>query len=260
MWRLVDYHTHTNFSDGKGTIDEMVHVAIKKGLFELGFSDHFCAKNVNWAMADEDVQVYVNQVIEAQKKYQDKITIKLGLEMDYLPGKEKETARTIESIPLDYVIGSVHFIGDWNFDTDKSLYGKWTNDELYFTYFGLIQDLAKSKLFDVIGHLDIIKKFNVYPESDLTHLFENTIRIIAEAGCVVELNTGGLDRPCADFTPSKNLLNLCFKHNVKVTLSSDAHKPSQIARHYDTAIRLLKEIGYDSIVTFNKREQSFLTI
>lgn len=255
MIGLVDYHMHSVLSDGKNKHEEMVLAAVEKGLDEIGFSDHVCIKPVNWAMSAVDMQVMSNQIWQIQKKFQDKITIRYGIEMDYFPGKEAELKAIIESVPLDYVIGSVHFIGDWNFDTDKSLYGKWTNDQLYTIYFDLINKAARSGLFDIIGHLDIIKKFQVYPESDLSELFEETIKILAKNNLVVELNTGGADRPCGEFTPGRMLLEMCYKHNVDITLGSDAHHKSQIARHYETAIDLLKDIGYTEYISFEKRKR-----
>jgi histidinol-phosphatase (PHP family) len=161
--------------------------------------------------------------------------------------------KIIESIPVDYVIGSIHFIGDWNFDTDQSLYGKWANDKLYEKYFRLVQQAAQSGLFDIIGHLDIIKKFRVYPETNQENLFEDTIRIIKAHNLVVELNTGGMDRPCAEFTPGAKILEMCYRHHVPITLSSDAHRASQIARHYESATTLLSQIGYTEIIGFNNR-------
>jgi histidinol-phosphatase (PHP family) len=84
-------------------------------------------------------------------------------------------------------------------------------------------------------------------------LFDDTIRIIKEHNVVVELNTGGMDRPCAEYTPSPRLLEMCYNHHVPVTLSSDAHRVEHIARHYESAIELLKRIGFSEIVGFNNR-------
>lgn len=260
MIGLVDYHIHTVLSDGKNNHEEMVLSAIEKGLDEIGFSDHVCIKPVDWAMRAIDIPVMTNHILDLKEKFQDKIKIRYGMELDYFPGHEAELKEIIDSVPLDYVIGSVHFIDDWNFDTDKSLYGKWSNDELYSKYFEIVQRAAESGLFDIIGHLDIIKKFQVYPDSDLTDLFEETIGKIAENNLVVELNTGGADRPCGEFTPGRMLLEICHKYNVPVTLTSDAHKKEQVARHYETAIELLQQIGYIEIVIFKNRKRGRLRL
>ena len=131
MIGLVDYHMHSVLSDGKNSHEEMILAAISKGLDEIGFSDHVCLKPVDWAIRMEDIPVMTRQILDLKQKYEDQIQIRYGIEVDYFPGYENELSDLIESIPVDYVIGSVHFIGDWNFDVDQSLYGKWSNDKLY---------------------------------------------------------------------------------------------------------------------------------
>jgi histidinol-phosphatase (PHP family) len=253
MIGMVDYHMHSVLSDGQNSYEEMIRTAISKGLDEIGFSDHVCLKPVDWAIRMEDIPVMTRQILDLKEEYKDQIQIRYGIEVDYFPGHDVELKELIESIPVDYVIGSVHFIGDWNFDVDQSLYGKWSNDKLYEKYFALVQKAAQSGLFDTIGHIDIIKKFRIYPETNQDKLFEDTIKIIKEHNLVVELNTGGMDRPCAEFTPGPRLLEMCYQHHVPVTLASDAHKAEQIARHYESATALLSRVGYTEIVGFNKR-------
>lgn len=260
MLGLVDYHIHSILSDGKDSYEEMIRMAIAKGLDEIGFSDHVCLKPVNWAIRREDIPVMTGQILDLKSKYSDQIKIRYGIELDYFPGYEDDLKEIIDSIPLDYVIGSIHFIDDWNFDTDQSLYGKWSNDKLYEMYFKLVQQAAQSDLFDIIGHIDIIKKFRVYPETNQEKLFEDTIKIIKAHNLVVELNTGGLDRPCAEFTPGPQLLELCFKHHVPMTLSSDSHRAEHIARHYESAGALLSQVGYTEIVGFNKRVRRMIRL
>ena len=253
MIGMVDYHMHSVLSDGQDTYEEMVLSAIAKGLDEIGFSEHVCLKPVDWAIRIEDIPVMTSQILDLKSKYEGQIKIRYGIELDYFPGHEHELKEIIESIPVDYVIGSVHFIGNWNFDTDMSLYGKWSNDKLYEKYFHLVQQAARSDLFDIIGHMDIIKKFRIYPETNQDILFEDTIKVIKEHNLVVELNTGMLDRPCAEFSPGPRLLEFCYKYNIPITLCSDAHRKDQIARHYDLAIEVLGQTGYKEITGFNNR-------
>ncbi len=260
MIGLVDYHTHSILSDGHASYEEMAEAGIKKGLFEIGFSDHFCIGYPSWAIKEVDLPVMTEQIFRLKEYYSDRISVRYGMETDYFPDHEKQIARVIDQLPLDYATGSIHFLGTWNFDGDQSLYGKWSNDELYHWYFGLVQQAAQSRLFDIIGHLDLIKNFNVYPETDQTRLFEDTLSVIAAADLVVELNTSGPDRPCGEFLPGVKLLELCFKHGIKVTLGSDAHMPQHVGRHYEEAIGLLKKTGYTEIVTFKNRKKSFLKI
>lgn len=255
MIGMTDYHMHSVLSDGKNSYEEMILAAIEKGLDQIGFTDHVCLKPVNWAITEVDLPVMCEQIEILRDRYKDRIAVKFGIEMDYFPGMEDEIKSIINSLPLDYVIGSVHFIGDWNFDTDQSLYGKWSNDELYRMYYELIQKAAQSGLFDIVGHLDIIKKFRVYPETDQTQLVEETLRVIKDCNLVVEINTGGLDRPCAELTPSASIVELCYHHHIPLTITSDAHRTDQIARHFETAIDLIRQIGVEELVTFDKRKR-----
>lgn len=260
MRGLIDYHTHSILSDGHATYETMVRAAIEKGLNEIGFSDHVCLKPVSWAIDKVDLPVMTGQISEVREKYGHLINIKFGIELDYFPDREDELRNIIESLPLDYVIGSVHFIDEWNFDNDRSLYGKWTNNSLYEKYYHLVQQAIESNLFDIIGHIDIIKKFCVYPESDQTFLYEETAKRLREKNLVVELNTGGLDRPCAEFNPGQPWIEILYANDIPVTITSDAHYSEQIARHFQEGIELLKKVGYHRIATFNSRKMGFMKI
>ncbi|WP_372774680.1 histidinol-phosphatase [Mangrovibacterium sp.] len=260
MIGMTDYHMHSILSDGKNSYEEMIKAGIDKGLDEIGISDHVCLKPTPWAISTIDIPVMCEQMQILKDRYQDQIKVKFGIEMDYLDGMEEPISQLINSLPLDYVIGSVHFIGDWNFDSDKSLYGKWSNDRLYEMYYDLVQKAANSGLFDIIGHLDIIKKFRVYPESDQSKLIEETLQTIKKNNLVVELNTGGIDRPCADFTPSPAIIEECYHQHIPLTLTSDAHSTTQVARHFESAVELLKKIGVEELTTFDKRNRGSLKI
>lgn len=260
MRGLIDYHTHSILSDGHAPYETMVRAAIEKGLNEIGFSDHVCLKPVSWAIDEIDLPVMTGQILEVREKYGHLINIKYGIELDYFPGREEELHYITESLPLDYVIGSVHFIDEWNFDVDRSLYGKWTNDSLYQKYYDIVQQAVDSNLFDIIGHIDIIKKFGIYPESDQTFLYEETAKRIREKNLVVELNTGGLDRPCAEFHPGQQWIEILHANDIPVTITSDAHYPEQIARHFEDGIALLRKAGYRRIATFHRREMDFMKI
>ncbi|HKM93391.1 MAG TPA: histidinol-phosphatase HisJ family protein [Prolixibacteraceae bacterium] len=257
---LVDYHMHTTFSDGNDSYLNYLKVARKKDLAEIGFTDHITLRPVDWSVQEIDYPVMRENLKNLCNDFSEDVQVRFGLEVDYFPEMEKEIREIISYFPVDYVIGSIHFIGDWNYDNDRSLYGKWTNDELYQQYFELVQKAAKSGLFDIIGHFDLIKKFQCWPENDQTNLYNETLKILKEADVVLELNTGGYDRPCAEFFPNRKILELALKHGIPVTLGSDAHKPEQVARHFDSAIELLKEIGYTKITRFRNRQRGEIII
>jgi histidinol-phosphatase (PHP family) len=260
MSYLVDYHMHTTFSDGKEGYLSYLEAARKKDLAEIGFTDHITLLPVDWCVREIDYPVMRENLKNLCNDFSEDVQVRFGLEVDYIPGMEKEIREVIAYFPVDYVIGSVHFIGSWNFDSDRSLYGKWPNDDLYNMYFDLVQQAAKSRLFDVIGHFDLIKKFQCWPESDQTHLYAETLKILKEADVVMELNTSGFDRMCGEFFPNRKIMELALKNGIPITLGSDAHSPNQVARHFDAAIEQLKQIGYTKITRFRNRQRSEISI
>jgi len=260
MSYMVDYHIHTTFSDGKDSYLSYLEVARKKDLAEIGFTDHITIVPVDWGVKEIDFPVMRENLKNLCNNFSEDVQVRFGLEMDYFPDKEEEIRQIISYFPVDYVIGSVHFIDDWNFDSDKSLYGKWPNNDLYQMYFELVQQAAKSGLFDVIGHFDLIKKLQCWPETDQNSLFEETLKILKEANMVLELNTSGIDRPCGEFFPNREILSFACKLGVPVTLGSDAHQSNQVARHFDLAISILKEVGYTKITRFRNRQRGEIEI
>lgn len=260
MSYLVDYHMHTSYSDGCDTYLKYLEMARKRDLAEIGFSDHITLLPVDWAVQEIDYPVLRENLVKLCSDFSEDVQVRFGIEVDYFPEREREIEQVISFFPVDYVIGSVHFIDDWNFDGDRSLYGKWPNNEVYRMYFERVQQAAKSGLFDIIGHFDLIKKLNCWPESDQTHLFDETLKVVKEANVVLELNTSGLDRPCGEFFPSQKILDLAFRNGLQVTLGSDAHRPEQVARHFDLAVKMLKDIGYTKISRFRNRHRSEISI
>lgn len=260
MSYLVDYHIHTTFSDGKDTYPAYLANARKKDLAEIGFSDHITLASVDWCVDEIDFPVMRENLKNLCDEFSEDVQVRFGLELDYFPDKEEEIRQVIAYFPVDYVIGSVHFLNNWNFDTDRSLYGKWSNDELYKQYFELVQMAAKSGLFDIIGHFDLIKKFNCWPETDQSQLIENTLKVIKEANTVIELNTSGIDRECGEFFPNQKILETAASIGIPITLGSDAHVPNHVARHFDLALKKLKEAGYTRIVRFRNRQRGEIII
>ena len=249
-----DYHMHTKLSDGGNSHEEMVLSAIEKGFDEIGFSDHFGIKQpCNWAVGSDGISNLEAKVRDVQLKYDGKINVLFGVECDYFSDLENEIGKTLKKHPFDYITGSVHFLGDWNYDSSPSGYENYTVDYVYEWYFGELQKAAKSGLFDIMAHPDLIKKFKYWPEKPPISLFRETAKIFAEAGVAFEVNTSGIDRPCGEFFPGTEFLSELFMANVPVTLGSDSHKKEQIGRYFDEAKALLKNIGYKSLVGFKQR-------
>ncbi|MBN1552659.1 histidinol-phosphatase HisJ family protein [bacterium] len=250
---LIDYHIHTVFSDGKSTHNDYIASALKTGLTEIGFTDHICHRPVPWSME-------LSRIAELKKtvttlKNLELPGVKLGIEMDYLPGHESDIHSVIRALEPDYVIGSVHFIGDWNYDSPLyiSRFSERDLMEIYSEYFDLVGKAAKSGLFDIIGHADLIKKFGHVPGKPLTDLYSKALKIIKSADVCIELNTSGRDRPCGEFYPCDEFIGISSSMGIPVTLGSDAHTADELGRYFGEAIQLLKKLGYRDVSIFKKR-------
>jgi len=252
---LVDYHIHSVFSDGKSKHQENLSTAIEKGLDEVGFSDHFSIVATDWTTPEYEID-QLKKTVNKIKNLEDlPLNVKFGAEIDFIPGKEEKIRSLINQLPLDYVIGSIHFIDDWNFDTDPEGFDQENIDVLYSKYYNLLFQAVLSDLFDVIGHADLIKKFGHMPMKNPKPFFKKVLKAMKEKDKTYELNTSGLKKPCQEFYPSRSFIEMAFEENIPVTLGSDAHHEKDIAQYFQEAIEMLKEIGYRKIATFEGRKR-----
>lgn len=265
---MIDYHLHTSrCCHATGTMKEYLAEAEKKQLREIGFADHFPLGLLGFnprnqvTMNPEEIEDYIRQVLELNVSSQT-VNVKLGIEIDYLPGTEEKLKSLLADFSFDYIIGSIHFIGKWDF-THPVYADDYKNqdlDELYRRYFKLVQDACKSGLFDIIGHLDVVKKFGYRPAANLDSLRIETARLLRETNTCLELNTAGRDAPVGEFYPDQRFLEICLSSGVQVTMGSDAHSPEQVGRHFQDALALLKNTGYRELTVFKQRQKSCISI
>lgn len=264
----ADYHLHTKLcGHASGEVDDYLDQAVRKGIKEVGFSDHFPLYFLppekiipDYAMSENQLPLYVNMV--QQYSGVSPLKVKLGIEVDYVPGFEKKLANELAAYPFDYVTGSVHFINGWGFDNPAEI-GEYSKRELYLVYeqyFNLVQQAALTGLFDVMAHPDLVKKFGFYLERNLTSLYEETARAFKKAGVCVEVNSAGLRYPAREIYPAPALLAIFNRHGIPVTLGSDAHTPDQVGTGLDEALQLIKAAGYREIILFNRRKRNMLRI
>jgi len=256
----IDYHVHTLFSDGSKDLRDYLAEATRRKIDEIGFSDHVHFKKAAWSMDFSDLSNYVNR-INLQRRASD-ISIKTGLEVDFVPSKMGGLMRVINKFRFDYLMGSVHFIGDWMIDDERQI-DEWRNrnvDQVYQQYFVLVQEMAESGLFDIVGHLDLVKKFNFRPRKDVSDILLETVEIISKSKMCVEVNTAGLRKPCHEVYPSEKLMKMCFDRGLSITLGSDAHSPLEVGADFDKASALLRKIGYVEIVRFTGRNREFVEL
>jgi histidinol-phosphatase (PHP family) len=261
---LLDYHVHSKLcGHGVGELEEYVQYAVESGLPEMGFSEHIFLywlpedqRDPELAMPESGFEAYVNEIRRLQQAYP-RIRLKLALEADFIVGHEQQLRNVIQSYDWDYLIGSVHFIDGWGVDDEryKAGFDRWDIDELYECYFDHVCRAAETGLYQVMGHLDLVKKFGHRPAQSLADLYRRTARRLKAADVCIEVNTSGLRKPCAEMYPHPDLVKACFDAGVPVTLGSDAHQPDRVADAALQAVAMLRDIGYTHIARFDGRRR-----
>lgn len=252
---MIDYHLHViAHGDRPMTVDNILaycEVAKARGIRQLGITEH---------------DRYLNEIDfaafkEAREMSQD-VELRLGIEIDFVPGAEERMERDSTALPYDYVIGSVHrVIGEEIDHPDyREIYEKMGAYELYERYYTNVREAALSGRFEVLGHPDLIKIFRHFPEEDITPMLEETADAVAASGIVVDVNAAGLRKPIAEIYPSRQFLEMFHRRGVPIILSSDAHAADQVALGYDESLKLVHDVGYREVVTFKDRERGTLAL
>ncbi|MFK5937999.1 MAG: histidinol-phosphatase HisJ family protein [Sulfurimonas sp.] len=256
---IVDLHNHTPLCHhAKGEMQEYIQKALQNGTKYFGICDHAPMDfDPEYRMKFDEMQKYESDVLSQKEKYKDKIEILLGYEVDYLKG---HMDKRVLNADVDYLIGSVHFIDEWGFDNPEFIgnYESQDIDEIWQKYFDTIEEMAKSQLFDIVGHLDLIKVFKFMPKGDIAKIARKALIAIKNADMVLELNIAGYRKPIAEPYPSLSLLKQAYALGIPITFSSDAHKPEQVALFSDEIVQLAKEVGYTECAFFRKRKRKFV--
>ena len=263
----VDLHNHTTLCNhAEGSMDEYIQKAIEIGIDIFGFSEHAPMDfDPKYRMDISQKPFYENQIKTLREKYKNQIEILHAYEVDFMQNKSLMLDEVLKS-KVDYLIGSVHFIQEkdnhlWGFDNPEFI-GKYKEkniDDIWIDYFDVIEQMANSKLFDVVGHLDLIKVFKYLPNKDIRIIATNALKAIKKSNMVLEINAAGLRKPIKEPYPSKNLLELAFDLQIPITFSSDAHAVEQIGFMYDEVSNIAKDIGYSKCITFKNRDRQLVT-
>lgn len=281
---LTNMHTHTVYCDGKATTEEMVIAAINCNMQSIGISTHGPTPFVSdWNISLDKVESYIWEINRLKEKYEGVIEIYLGMELDYIPGAGFDSNSIALMDRLDYYIGSVHYLGYfkdgtmWTVDYDKDGLIRGINEGFggdsrlaVETYYSLISDMAKRYEPPIIGHLDLFKKNNgsgifFDEQSEWYHsAVLNALDVIAHAGSIVEINTGGIARGFRqDQYPSTWILEEIRDRGIPVIIDSDAHTPDSIACKFDEMYNLVSELGFNKLSYMTKdgwRQQPIMEV
>jgi histidinol-phosphatase (PHP family) len=268
---LTDYHVHLRTDEPENTAarfftpanaERYREAASERGIAELGVAEHiyrFTAAMEIWQhpfwrqYAHDDLDDYCGFVRE-------ETDLRLGIEMDFVPGSEDRIANVLDGRDWDYVVGSVHFLRDHSLDTeDYSIWGAGESaDRIWRRYFETVAHSALSGLYDIIGHPDLVKVWGSatpVPDRDPRFFYEPAVEAFAEAGVAVELSTAGWRKPVGEQYPAVPFLEMLIDAGCPLALSSDAHVPDQLGFEYERAVELLESLGVKEIAVFEGRER-----
>jgi len=258
---IVDYHMHLRAPDESidhsvEAIERFVDIASERGVDEIGFTEHvyyFEQTRPLWSVPYHlercvyDIEPYVEAVVEAKRRG---YPVKLGLEVDYEPEHEGQTAELLAPYPWDYLIGSIHFVDGYAIDSEPSLVEAVGAKEAWSRYYALLGRAAASGLFDTLGHPDLVKMFGPELEWDWA-----TVAGSLDGSCL-EVSSAGLHKRHGKLYPNPALLTAARAQGVPITLASDAHVPENVGRDLDRAIEHARAAGYETVTVFDRREVS----
>ena len=262
----ADYHMHTPLCHhAVGEPTEYAAQAVKLGIREIGFSEHnpmIRDDFDDWHMFARDLDVYVKKVEQARRDHP-QLVIRLALEIDYIPGQEDWIRDLAARQPWDYLIGAVHYVFDsWDFDNPKKI-AEWKRRQpmaVWTEYFERLTQAAESRLFDIIAHADLCKKFGFYPKEDCTQLFTRFLQAVKQSGVAMELNTSGLRKECKEIYPSPQIVAMAAQIGVPITFASDAHAINEVGMNFNEAVALARSAGYTHYCKFKKRKREVVPI
>jgi histidinol-phosphatase (PHP family) len=269
---LTDYHVHLRADDDAQppeqaaftpeNVDRYLSAAEEAGIDEIGCSEHvyrFKQALTLWRhpfweeQARDDLEAYCQFVASTP--------LRLGLEVDFVPGAEDRTANLLDEHGFDYVVGSVHFVGDRAVDHEG--WDIWEKrgdpDAVWRRYFETLAEAARSGLFDILAHPDLVKiwgRARPHPERDPRFFYEPAVEAIAESGIAVEVSTAGLRKPVGEMYPAPNFAAMCVDAGAVFSLSSDAHGPTDVGHGYEQAVSEMRDWGIEKIATFEHRERA----
>jgi histidinol-phosphatase (PHP family) len=265
---LTDYHVHLRpdeldaspaeyFTDAN--VERYTQAADAAGIGELGVSEHIHRFTDSLTIWDHPFwQENAKDDLAAYCEFVDSTPLRLGIEMDYVAGREDRIANVLDAHAFDYVVGSVHFVRNGAVDDD--VYDIWESladpDSVWKLYFDTLAEAIGTGLYDIAAHPDLVKLWGderPAPTRDPRFYYEPAVEAIAETSTAVEFSTAGWRKPVAEQYPARAFAEMCLDAGAAFALSSDAHVPEQIGFEYERAVATLRDWGVEEIAVFEGR-------
>ena len=255
-----DYHVHTPLCHhATGWPVEYAARAVELGLGEMGFADHnpMPEQFDNWRMGRGDLPRYLEEVARARAEFP-QLRIRLGLECDFIAGREGWIEELAGKAEWDFFIGSVHYIPEgWDIDNPVHIKRHAAHaDEIWASYWRTYERAIRSGLFDFVAHPDLPKKFGYRPAGDLRRYYEPAVRALAECGVAFEINTAGLRKDCREMYPAPEFVTMAREAKVPVLINSDSHAVGELGAGFAEGVALAKAAGYEHTSRFERRKIS----
>jgi histidinol-phosphatase (PHP family) len=268
---LTDYHVHLRPDEPENTAERFFtranaeryrETASERGIAELGVAEHIYRFSQALEVWDHPFwRIYaVDDLDDYCAFVREETDLKLGVEADFVPGREDRMANLLEARDWDYVVGSIHFVGDESLDTEE--FSIWTKtasaERVWRRYFEMLGEAAQSGLFDILAHPDLVKlwgKDRPIPDGDLRRFYYPAMEVIAECDIAIEVSTAGLRKPVGEIYPAPAFLEMAIDAGKPLALSSDAHVPGQLGYEYERAAELLDSLGVTQLAVFERRER-----
>lgn len=261
---MFDYHVHSHFSaDCHEQMEDMVIAAIDKGISQLCFTEHIDYEYPDDSIVfDIDFPAYTASIEQMRKQFGSKITILQGVEIGVQPHILDRYESLLQQTAFDFVICSMHTTDKKSLHYKEIFHDRSVEDAHRLYYEEYLTCIQQFKQFNVLGHVDLIKR---YSDEPVTNLFHDELRAIFNElipnGKGIELNTSGERYGLSHALPSPDVLALYRACGGEIiTLGSDAHRVSELAFHFPKSLKLLDELGFRYITTFEAQQPTFHSI
>ncbi|MGQ9479038.1 MAG: histidinol-phosphatase [Thermoproteota archaeon] len=263
----VNYHVHSTFSDGKASVSEIVREASLKGFGEIGFSEHLAMKpgsmkKLYYSIDPSMLGEYIEEIKKACEEYG--LRVRAGLEVDYFPGSERMLNDLLESYELDFLMLSVHWIGELCIDCKK--YRKVFEiavkhegfDKFYAKYLELLERAVETGMFDIVAHFDVPRNWGFKP-SGMRERELSILEKVKSLNMAVEVSSKGLRNPVGEAYPTKRVFEACASIKIPIIFGTDAHSLEELDSHYGSILDYAKSAGYNEQALFEKRRMLLAT-